>query len=340
MRIIFVLFFAFIFLLKTASAQYLGGQTVFQFLGNTNTAQYNAMGQKNVSFNAKNNTAFLQNPAIWQANKANHLSVDFKTIYGTTLSLASYNLKSNESKHTSFAVAYNNYGSLTRTDAAGNTTGKFNAFDYALMYSIGRNKEKLFTYGATIKLAGSQIDISNGLALATDLGLHYSHPTNGFSAGFAIKNFGINLKKIGSISDALPFDMQIGFTKRIQKAPFAFSFTIHQLNQFNTFYNDTIFTNAILGTVKKVNFFNKLANHFVVGFHIIPSEHLSFDVGYQVKMRRELLFPGLNNGLTSLSAGLNISKKDFVLSYATQFLLVGKPTHQINIALPLSKKIF
>lgn len=338
MRSVLLIFFSGV--IFKCSGQLLGGQTVFNFLGNNNTAQYNAMGGKNVSYVQNNSSAFLQNPALWQTENSKYLSVDIKNIYGIVNSLATYTFTATQNVHTAFAVGYNNYGKLTRTDASGNLLGNFNANDIVVMYNMARNKNKPLSYGATFKLANSQIDINSGIALATDVGLHYKHPTNGFAAGFVIKNFGINLKKIGSLNDALPFDMQIGVSKKIAKAPFALSLTMHQLQQFNNYYNDTIFTNALTGTVKKVTFLNKLSNHFVVAVHIIPVQYVTFDVGYNIKMRRELLYPSLNNGLTSLSFGCSVIKKDFVFNYAAQLLLIGKPTHQIQIALPLNKKIF
>jgi hypothetical protein len=39
--------------------------------------------------------------------------------------------------------------------------------------------------------------------------------------------------------EQLPFDMQLGFSKRLKKAPIQLSATAHHLHQFNLAYNDT-----------------------------------------------------------------------------------------------------
>ena len=107
MRIVFL--FILVFVVNKISAQYLGGQTVFNFLANINTTQYNAMGGKNVSYVKKNSSAFLQNPAMWLTNNNKYLSVDIKNIYGIVNSNATYTLNATEHKHSAIVIAYNNY---------------------------------------------------------------------------------------------------------------------------------------------------------------------------------------------------------------------------------------
>jgi hypothetical protein len=324
-----------------AYSQLTGGQQVFSFINHIQTTQYQAMGGKHVSFIHNNSNAFLQNPALWQAEASEKLSVDFRTLYNTTNSIGSYIFKANPNVHKAIAIAYNNYGRLERTDASGNVIGNFNAFDYAIIGSYGINKNKPFSIGTNIKFIGSSIDGNNGLALAADMGMHYLNKENGFYAGLVIKNIGVTLKPIGTEgNNPLPLDIQLGATKKINNAPFAFSLTLHQLQRFNTFYNDTIFTNSTTGNIKKPTVTDKLLNHIVLAFHIIPNENLSFDVGYGFKRRRELIFPGINNGLTGIHAGFNITKKDFQCHYAIGFFITGKPIHQLNITVPLFKKIF
>ncbi len=321
--------------------QLIGGQQVFNFISHAQTTQYQAMGGKHVSFINNNSNAFLQNPALWQAEASQKLSVDVRALYSTTNSIGSYVYNATANKHKAIAIVYNNYGRQDRTDASGNIIGNFNAFDYAIIGSYGINKNKPFSIGTNVKFMGSSIDGNNGLALAADMGIHYLDKSKGIYAGLVIKNIGVTLKPIGSSgNNTLPLDIQLGATKKISNAPFAFSLTLHQLQRFNTFYNDTIFTNSTTGNVKKTTFTDKLLNHVVLAFHVIPNETLSFDVGYSFKRRRELIYTGINNGLTGIHAGVNVAKKDFQCNYAIGFFITGKPVHQLNITVPLFKKIF
>jgi hypothetical protein len=323
------------------NAQLLGGQQVFNFINHIQTTQYQAMGGKHVSFINQNPNAFLQNPAMWQKENNQKISVDVRALYSTTNSIGSYVFKATENTHKAIAIAYNNYGRLQRTDASGNIIGNFSAFDYAIIGSYGTNRNTPFSLGTNVKFIGTSIDGNNGLALATDMAMHYHNKTKGIYAGLVIKNIGVTLKKIGSTgSNTLPFDIQLGATKKFDNAPFAFSLTLHQLQRFNTFYNDTIFTNTTTGNVKKTSFTDKLLNHIVMAFHIIPNETLSFDLGYGFKRRRELIFEGINNGLTGIHAGVNVTQKNFMCNYAIGFFVTGKPIHQLNVSVPLVKKAF
>jgi hypothetical protein len=322
-------------------AQLLGGTQNFSFINHIQTTQYQAMGSKHVSFINNNANAFLQNPAMWQKGNHQKISVDFRALYSTTNSIGSYVFSATENEHKAIAIAYNNYGRLERTDASGNSIGNFNAFDYVVMGSYGINRNKPFSIGTNVKFIGSNIDGNHGLAIATDMGIHYHNKTQGLYAGLVVKNLGVVLKALGSAgNNALPLDIQLGATKKFTNAPFAFSLTLHQLQRFNTFYNDTIFTNTVNGTTKKTTFTDKLLNHIVIAFHIIPTETLSFDVGYGFKRRRELIFTGISNGLTGINAGVNIAKKDFTCNYAIGFFITGKPVHNINVTVPLLKKVF
>ena len=65
-----------------------------------------------------------------------------------------------------------------------------------------------------------------------------------FFASLLVKNMGFQLKKYeGTDGDDLPFDLQIGISKRMEKAPFGFSLTAQRLHQYNIRYNDTTFNN-------------------------------------------------------------------------------------------------
>jgi hypothetical protein len=53
---------------------------------------------------------------------------------------------------------------------------------------------------------------------------------------------GFQLKTYAGEQEDLPFDLQIGITKKLANAPLGFSITAQHLHQFNTLYSDEDFT--------------------------------------------------------------------------------------------------
>jgi len=62
----------------------------------------------------------------------------------------------------------------------------------------------------------------------------YNDTVHLFSASVLARNRGFQLKKYdGAIADDLPFDLDLGITKRLVHAPLGFSITAHHVHQFD-----------------------------------------------------------------------------------------------------------
>ena len=130
-----------------------------------------------------------------------------------------------------WGLNYFNYGNIQQTDASGNILGNFKPNDWVMHLSASRSYMEKWNYGATLKFINSNYGQyrSNGIAL--DVGVLYADSSKQFSASALVKNMGFQLKTYqGTTADDLPFDLQIGLTKRLEKAPFSFSITAHHLD--------------------------------------------------------------------------------------------------------------
>ncbi|MFL5808788.1 MAG: hypothetical protein ACJ749_04655, partial [Flavisolibacter sp.] len=138
------------------------------------------------------------------------------------------------------------------------------------------------------------------------------------------KNMGGQLKTYAGEFEDLPFDFQLGITKRLAGAPLGFSFTAQQLHHFNISYNDTAFNNEN-GIVSENKFFNKLMNHFVIATHIYLGNNLEATIGYNHLRRSELNIASAANGLNGFSMGLRVKFSKLQVMYA-------RSNYQRNIA--------
>jgi hypothetical protein len=161
-------------------------------------------------------------------------------------------------------------------------------------------------------------------AFAIDFGVLYSDSANKLFASVLAKNMGFQLKTYAGESEDLPFDLQIGITKRLQNAPFGFSVSAQHLHQFDILYNDASF-NAENGFSSGNNFFNKLLNHFVVATHIYVGNNLEATIGYNHLRRQELNIGSSGNGLNGFSMGARIKFSKLQIEY-------GRSNYQRNIS--------
>ncbi len=254
------------------------------------------------------------------------------------LSLGFYNTKLN----TTFlwGLNYFSYGNITETDAAGYSTGKFRPTDWVMQVSASRHYMEKWNYGATLKFISSNYGQYRSNGLATDVGILYHDSVKLFSASVLVKNLGFQLKRYeGTDPGDLPFDLQVGITQRLKKAPFSFSFTAQQVNQFDTRYNDTTFNNdngLVNGTDKKLSF-DKLFRHFVLATTMYLGDRVEFIVAYNYLRRKELNTGNAGNGLNGISLGAGVMLGKLQVRYARAYYQNNTAYNQLGLNMKLNE---
>ncbi|HEX8331191.1 MAG TPA: type IX secretion system protein PorQ, partial [Segetibacter sp.] len=237
--------FTLIFSIVKTNAQTLGGNAIFNFVKQPNTAQLSSLGGVNISIISNDVGMAFHNPALLRSEMHGHVNTSFNAfvagVKNYSLTTAYHSAKYNT--NFSFGLNYFNYGNIVQTDASGNELGTFKPNDYVVQFAGSRQYKEKWFYGATIKFINSQYAQykSNGLAL--DVGVTYSDTINHLQASVVVKNMGSQLKTYDGSNrkEELPFDLQAGLTKRLAKAPLQFSITAHNLHRFNIYNNDTAF---------------------------------------------------------------------------------------------------
>lgn len=331
-----------IILVSQLDAQTLGGSSVFNFLKLSNTPQLTALGGVNVSQTSNDVGLAFNNPALLKQEMHSQMNAVFNDFYRGIkvyhLSLGYHNEKLNT--NFSWGLNYFDYGNTSQTDAYGNILGKFRPTDWVMQVSASRSYLEKWNYGATLKFINSNYGQYRSNGIAIDAGVLYQDSLKLFSASILAKNLGFQLRKYdGTEPDDLPFDLQVGITKRLRSAPFSFSLTAQRLHQFNIFYNDTVFNNENgfdNGSVKKFSF-GKLLNHFVLASTIYLGDRVEAIVGYNFLRRHELNIGNSGNGLNGFSLGAGVKFGKLQIRYARAYYQNNSAFNQLGLNMKLNE---
>ncbi|MBN8835841.1 MAG: type IX secretion system protein PorQ [Sphingobacteriia bacterium] len=304
--------------------QNLGGNTVFNFLAQPFSPQVSALGGLNIS-NISNDVSLVsQNPALLRENMNGQINTAFNSFLAGIKNYSLTGAWRNEKAGANFALGVNyfNYGSITQTDAAGNILGEFKPNDYVLQFTVSKKYLDKWFYGANIKFAVSNYGLYKSSAVAADIGVNYYDADNHFQAGITFKNIGTQLKAYeGASKEELPFDLEIGVTKRLKNAPLQFSLTAHHLQAFNIYYNDTAF-NASQGDDSYLSnkfTLQKIFSHLIFSTQLFIGEKLEVTAGYNFLRRFDLNAYNIANGLNGFTFGVGALFSKLHIRYAMGF---------------------
>ncbi len=320
-RIIFLLL---LFAAYDAESQTLGGNAVFNFLSQPNTAQLAALGSINVSSISNDVGLAFSNPALLRDSMHQQISSSFYSFaegvnqYGFQTAFHLNRIQSN----LGLGVQFLDYGSITQTDASGIILGNFRPSDYVVQLMYSKSYKENWWVGVTSKFINSNYGIYRSSGLAFDAGLAYYDNENQLQVSIVAKNMGTQLKTYNGTGskEELPFDLQAGITKRLLNAPLQFSITAHHLHRFDVFYNDTLF-NAQEGDARfgTNNTFQKLMAHLVFSTDIFLSNQFQITAALNLMRRQSLNAYNITNGLNGFSLGFGVLLNKLQIHYATGF---------------------
>jgi hypothetical protein len=283
----------------------------------------------------------FNNPGLLKPTMHTQMNAVFNSVYGIssyTLALGYHHAKLNTSF--SWGLNYLSYGDITETDAAGNEYGRFKATDWVLQVSASRSYLEKWNYGATLKFISSDYGRYNSTGIAVDVGILYHDTAKLFSASLVVKNMGTQLKKYdGTDPDDLPFDLQIGLSKRLENSPFGFSLTAHHLHRFDIQYSDTEFNdqNGFTNSSAKKFSFDKLFRHIVMAANVYIGDHVEIAAGYNYLRRKELTIGNGGNGLTGFSLGVSLLLKKLQIRYARSNYQNNTAYNQLGLNMKLNE---
>ena len=320
-------------------AQTLGGQSVFGFLRESNGPQLSALGGVNLTNDQSDLSLAFMQPALLRDSMSGHMAANFNSLYA---GIDEYNWMlayHHQPSNLNFALGatYVDYGTITQTDASGNVLGDFRPHEYVVQGTVAGKYLERWYYGFAFKYIGSDLGIYRSDGIAADVGLNYKIADKGWQFGLTLLNMGTQLRTYeGAGKEELPFDMQVGVSKRLLKAPFQFSLTYDHIHEWNLGYSDSAF-NAATGVTPKTGFTQQLLQHLIFAVQLYATKYIEVTVGYNDLLRQQLSLNNSSNGLTGVSFGVGLLLPNFSFRYTRVGYQSNTGNNQIGIDLPLER---
>src|ERR1051326_281458 len=318
MKFFATLLFTTVFIYSKAQ---IGGSSTYEFLNLSVPARVASLGGNLISIKDNDLNLSFQNPAILDSTVHNHLSMSYIDYFtDIRYGYAAYSRSYRKVGSFSAGIQFLDYGNFIAANDKGEITGNFKAADYSLNLFYARPIDSMFSVGATLKNIYSKLGAYTSIGNAIDIGAIYNNSKKLFSAALVIKNVGKEWKTYNVVHEPLPFEVQLGVSKKISHAPFRINLTAIHLEKWDLTYVDPLaitvdpITNDTIQKSKLAKFSDKLARHFVIGGEILLSKNFHLNVGYNYQRRQELKLES-HPGIAGFSFGFGIRISKFHLSY-------------------------
>lgn len=296
-----------------ASAQ--DGGKVFNFLRFPTSSHVNALGGQNISLVERDPSLVFHNPALLGGEMDKMLNLNYMNyISDINVGSAIYTKAFRERGAWGIGATFISYGKMKEMSPENVELGEFSGKDISINAIYSHDLSDTWRGGLSFKMLYSSLADYSAFGLAVDAGLSYYNPDKEFSFGFALKNIGAQLKTYESEREQLPWDIQMGITKKMDHAPIRVSITAIHLNQWKFKYTD----DSLDEVDTDDNFLKTAVKHLVFGVDLVPSENFWLGVGFNPKVNQDMKLKDGGNGLGgfSIGAGLKISKFDVNASVA------------------------
>ena len=326
-------------LLATPLGAQHGGRATYEFLNLTPSARVSALGGNLITVRDDDVNLAYANPAM--LNEQVHQQLTFNHNFhfgGIANGYAAYGhhlQKPAISLHA--GIQYVNYGTFDLTNDRGEVEGQFKASEYAFVLGAARMVDERLGLGANVKLITSQLESYTSLGLTSDLAAMYLDTARNLVISLVFSNVGSQVKTYREENfEPMPFNLQLGLSKRLRYLPFRFSVVYHHLDRWNVIYDDPSRENNTLsfGDIDTGrsptgiwidNFFRHLifSGEFLLG----KKENFRLRMGYNHFLRQELSVENFRS-LAGFTFGFGVKINRFRLDYGrTNYHLAGGTNH-------------
>ncbi|MDR3652385.1 MAG: type IX secretion system protein PorQ [Paludibacter sp.] len=343
------LFILILLVIFTFQAYSQAGTGVYKFLDLPVSSRLAALGSANVSLHDNDINFAFQNPALLTSetnntiglNMANYLA-DIK--FGTAV----YGMTYKNNNYLAFGIQYIDYGTFQEATDLNVLTGQtFTAKDMALYIMYARPLTNKITVGATLKPVYSVYETYTSYGVAMDAGVSYNDSANLFSAGFVLKNIGTQFKgyysdQSGQHLEPLPFNIELGVSKKLEHAPLRFSLTLQNLQQWDLSYESTnqttnsTSTTTTIQTTKSIGFLDMAFRHTILAAEFVPSKNFYITAAYNDRRAQEMSMTGFKSS-AGFSFGGGIKLYKFQVGFGMTQFQVGNYSYQFSISTSLNE---
>lgn len=292
-------------------------QTAYNFLRLPVSAHVGALGGENITITEDDASLIFHNPALINGVTDKSINLNYMTyMEGVKIASASF-VKGVGNRATWGALAqYMDYGSIKETTDAGEVVGDFSAKDILIGGTFAYALTDNISGGVTAKFISSTIAGYSSLAVGVDLGLNYYNENQDISLSIVAKNLGGQVKAYEDEFESIPFDLQVGATKRLTNSPFRFSAAITRLTDWD----------------------EGLKNHLVFGIDLLLGDNIYVAGGYNFRRHNEMAISDGDSesshgaGL-SFGAGLSLERFKLNVAYAKYHVSASSLMFSVGYAL-------
>lgn len=292
-------------------------QTEYNFLRLPVSAHAAALGGDNITVIENDEALIFHNPALLTSVNDKTINLNYMNyMSGANMASASFNRIVKERASWAVSAQYVNYGKMKEVDENNVQTGEFSAKDLSFAGYFSYMLTNRLTGGISARLITSYLGSYNSIGFGVDLGLNYYDSDHEWSLALVLKNLGGQLKAYHDNFERMPFDIQMGVTKRFTGTPFRLHATLVDLNHLDY----------------------KFLNHVVVGADVLLTESIWIGGGYNFRRADEMKITTTNSSSShgaglSFGAGLNLERFKLNLAYGKYH--VSSSSLVLNVAYEL-----
>jgi len=289
------------------------GESVYNFLRFPTSSRVNALGGHSVSLVELDPSLAFHNPALLGGEMDGMVNINYMN-YISDVNIGSmvYTKAFRERSSWGVGAIYMNYGNMEERDMDV-LLGTFSAQDIGIHAFYSYDLSDKWRGGLSLKGLYSTIADYSSFGIAVDAGLSYFDVDNDFSFGFALKNIGAQLKSYYDERQNMPWDIQMGITKRMAHAPIRLSVNAMYLNKWKIDYTDNLSVEAD----SKESFLETAMKHLVFGVEFIPTDNLWLGIGLNPKTKMDMkLLSGNGLGGFSIGGGIKVSRFNVGASFS------------------------
>ena len=242
-------------------------ETAYSFLRLPVSAHVAALGGENITLAEDDATMIFHNPSLICGVSDKSINLNYMTyMEGAKNVSASFTRQIGERSSWGVSAQLMDYGSINKTDIYNEDLGKFSARDIALGGTFAYELTDRISGGITAKFITSTIADYNSLAVGVDLGLNYLDANRGWSLSAVARNLGGQIKAYEDEFERIPFDLQVGLSKRLLNSPFRFHATLSRLTDWDEAFG----------------------RHLAIGADVLLGDNIYLAAGYNFRKAQQM----------------------------------------------------
>lgn len=316
-------------------------QTSFSFIDQPASSRVSGFGGVAIHIMDKDLSLAYGNPSLLNPSMNNQVQFSYSSfLAGSGYGFFTYAKDIEKIGTFSVNLLYFDYGTFKETDVSGQVIGEFKAKETSINFAGSRMIGKRLSVGGQLKILFSNLEQYSSVGMGLDLGLTYHIEEEFLTTSLVLKNIGGQLSSYydGADKEPLPFNIQLGVSKRMKHAPFRLGLVLDNLQKWDLSYTDPNLVgkkDPLTGEpveIKESTFGDKLMRHVIFSGEILITDVFQMQIAYNYRRRKELKVND-NPGISGLSFGFGVNIKSFSISYALSNYTRGGVSNQFTLAL-------